>query len=317
MAKFERYLPDDLLEQLKKLSQGTKGGRNWWQDVQASSDLKIAIRAGYLNVYAQGQSVFKISSGLGKGASPLVELHYKYLLKPSLPKGKEYLRFDGEKFFMGKAELNPATLIQIKFVAGETVKELATSARIYSGQEKQGVHTIALKNPSVVDLEIAFTKIDDDGNRGAQRIDLAALHKSGGRISVKFYEAKLASDTRLRGNRGKPEIIAQVQKYDDFLERHEDEIRKAYVNVCRTLVSLRHAGSRTDISPLVEEVCASPDRLIVDTATKLLIFGYDQDHRHKESLFNKRIEFLKENSKLAGRIFSSGQPDFDLGKLRY
>ncbi len=217
MAKFERYLPDNLLEQLKKLSQSTKGGRNWWQDVLASSDLKIAIRAGYLNVYAQGQSVFKISGGLGKGASPMVELHYKYLLKPSLPKGKEYLRFDGEKFFIGKAELDPAKLIQTKFVAGETVKELATSARIYSGQEKQGVHAIALKNPSVIDLEIAFTKIDDDGDRGAQRIDLAALHKSGGRISVKFYEAKLASDTRLRGNRENPRLSRKCRNMTIFL----------------------------------------------------------------------------------------------------
>ena len=39
---------------------------------------------------------------------------------------------------------------------------------------------------------------DEEGKKRAPRIDLAALHNSNGKISVRFYEAKMASDSRLR-----------------------------------------------------------------------------------------------------------------------
>lgn len=65
----------------------------------------------------------------------------------------------------------------------------------------------------------------------------------------------------------------------------------------------------------MEAVCASPEILLIDTSVKLLVFGYDQDHLHKESQFTKRINFLEKDVGLAGRIFSSGQPKFNLEKL--
>jgi hypothetical protein len=313
---FERYLSKELLKALGELSQN--GGRttNWWQDVLASNDLRLGIRPGYLNVYAQGQSVFKIgsstSSGVDREGKPRVELHYKYLLKPSLPADKEYVRFDGNEFYLGRKQLDPAKIVQTEFTPSETVKELAAAARIYSGAEKQGVHEIAQRNHSVIDLEIAFTKTDEEGNKSVPRIDMAALHEEDGKISVRFYEAKLASDTRLRQNsKGEPEIVGQMKKYDDFLKNNEEDIRDAYISVCRILVALG-----ATVSPLVKKVRASPERLSVDTSAKLLVFGYDQDHLHEESLFNKRIKFLEEDGKLAGRIFSSGRPRFNLEKLR-
>src|ERR1700738_3693890 len=89
MAKFERYLSKELMKALGTLSQSGGGATNWWQNVLASQDLRLGIRAGYLNVYAQGQSVFKVgssnSSGLDREGKPQIELHYKYLLKPRLP----------------------------------------------------------------------------------------------------------------------------------------------------------------------------------------------------------------------------------------
>jgi hypothetical protein len=313
---FERYLSDKLLEALIKL-QNSGGATNWWQDVLASKDLHLGIRAGYLNVYAQGQSVFKVGPGVSSGpdgeSKPQVELHYKYLLKPSLPAGKEYVRFDGNGFYMGGKKLDPVNIVQTKFTPAETVRELAAAAQPYSGPEKQGVHEIARKNPSVIDLEIAFTKADDNGKKSAPRIDLAALHKSNGRISVRFYEAKLASDSRLWRNgkdEDRPAIIGQMKKYDDFLENNEEKIRKAYVKVCQILVALE-----VPVSELVRDVCKSPESLWVDTSMKLLVFGYDQDHLHEKSLFKKRIKFLEGDGKLAGRIFSSGRPRFNLQSL--
>src|SRR5260370_30835734 len=89
MGKFERYLSKEMVEAMGKLSQSSRGATNWWQDVLASKDLHLGVRAGYLNVYAQGQSVFKIgssnSSGLDGAGKPRVELPYQYLLTPNMP----------------------------------------------------------------------------------------------------------------------------------------------------------------------------------------------------------------------------------------
>jgi hypothetical protein len=142
VAKFERWLPEALIASLGDL--GKQSSQNWWKDVLANKDLHIAIRGGYLNVYAKGQSVFKVgdgsSSGLGKDGKPHIELHYKYLLKPKLPSSKDYVGFDGHSFFMDGQPLLPASIVQTSFVPSETVKQLVASAETYSGEEKRGVH---------------------------------------------------------------------------------------------------------------------------------------------------------------------------------
>jgi hypothetical protein len=94
--------------------------------------------------------------------------------------------------------LKPASIVQTSFVPSETVKQLVASAETYSGEEKRGVHEIAKRNSSVIDLEIAFTKTGEEGKRSSPRIDLGALQVVGeGDASLTFYEAKLASDVRL------------------------------------------------------------------------------------------------------------------------
>src|SRR5258708_12707729 len=99
---------------------------------------------------------------------------------------------------MGRKEFDPAKIVQTKFTPSETIMELAASARTYSGQEKQGVHEIAQRNPSVIDLEIAFTKTDEEDKKSAPRIALAASHNSPSKISVRFYVQKIPSDQLLR-----------------------------------------------------------------------------------------------------------------------
>jgi hypothetical protein len=317
VAKFERGLPEALIASLGDL--GKQSSQNWWKDVLANKDLHIAIRGGYLNVYAKGQSVFKVgdgsSSGLGKDGKPHIELHYKYLLKPKLPSSKDYVRFDGHSFFMDGQPLLPASIVQTSFVPSETVKQLVASAETYSGEEKRGVHEIAKRNSSVIDLEIAFTKTGEDGKRSSPRIDLGALQVVGeGDACLTFYEAKLASDVRLRDGSKGIEVVRQMKSYDEFVETNEKDICRAYFNVCRTFKELKEAGSPVQITQVIDDVAMSRKRLVVDPKVKLLIFGYDSDHTHRESSFNKRVRLL-ENEGLSGRVFTNGSAKFDLGKL--
>lgn len=195
------------------------------------------------------------------------------------------------------------------------MKQLVASAETYSGEEKRGVHEIAKRNSSVIDLEIAFTKTGEDGKRSAPRIDLGALHGVGeSEACLTFYEVKLASDVRLREGSKGIEVVRQMKSYDEFVEMNERDICKAYFDVCRTLKKMKAAGSPVQIPQLINDVANSKRRLVVDPKVKLLIFGYDSDHTHPASSFNKRIGLLKKVG-LSGRVFTNGSARFDLGKL--
>jgi hypothetical protein len=198
VAGFARSLPEELIGALERLAK--EDGANWWKEILHDRDLHLAIRQDYLNVYAKGQSVFKIwleKEMNGAIPSPLMRTHYKYLLIPEMPLDEQYATFDGTQFRIKGKPINPSSLIQTYYIANKTVPQLVKSAISHSNPEKRGVHDIAKNNPHVIDMEIAFSKErnpqpddptrldDDDGaNRRkpkstAPRLDLAALHKDG------------------------------------------------------------------------------------------------------------------------------------------
>jgi hypothetical protein len=147
------------------------------------------------------------------------------------------------------------------------------------------------------------------------RIDLGALQVVGeSDACLTFYEAKLASDVRLRDGREGIEVVRQIKSYDEFVETNEKAICKAYFNVCRTFKELKDGGSPIQIPQLIDDVAMARKRLVVDPKVKLLIFGYDFDHTHRDSSFNKRVKLLEKEG-LSGRVFTNGSAKFDLSKL--
>jgi hypothetical protein len=135
-------------------------------------------------------------TGRDREGDPVVTIHYKYLLEPSRPGGKNYVRFNGKSF-----SVEPRELVCTTYEPGKTLPRLIPAASQYAGKEKIGVHVIAAKNPTIIDLEIAFTEPSEDGDepRGL-RIDLAALHPAeNGQATLVFYEAKPTSTLRLEG----------------------------------------------------------------------------------------------------------------------
>lgn len=300
--KFKRCLSPGLLGALNQLADPEKPS-NWWQEVLDSKEILLAIRGGYLNAYAQGQSVFKIGPGLDTDG-PVVLIHYKYLLDPSRPRGKQYIRFDGESF-----QVDPHEVICTDFKPDRTLPRLIDAASRYASDEKKGVHLIARKNPTVVDLEIAFTQTGEAGEDERDRIDFAALHPDGDdKAKVVFYEAKRADDPRLRaGSKGEdPKVVEQMERYDKILRASESDLTQAYRDVCATLVNLCSRSSRP-LSPIIREVGGkSPTRtLSVDPVARLLAFGFDEDQKRGD-IFSGHIATLK--SCLPGRVVAKGDP---------
>jgi hypothetical protein len=77
MAEFKKGLSQNFVNALHALADQ----RSWWLDVLKDTNLIIAVRNEYINVYWQGQSLFKIGYNAGR---IIASTHPKYLLDPSL-----------------------------------------------------------------------------------------------------------------------------------------------------------------------------------------------------------------------------------------
>ncbi len=287
------------------------GGR-WWNDVLANKDLLLAVRGGYLNAYAGGQSIFKIGPKVIDGV-PRVETHYKYLIEPEMEEGSPYVQFDGEKFMV-----DPTVLVRTGYVPAVTLNRMVRTASRFSGAEKQGVHRIAAKEPKVVDLEIAFTSEGDlGGTSTAPRMDLAVLVPGApGSVSLVFCEAKCADNVELWKLVEKKDnedaalisVVSQIRTYETFIgaSGNHDALVAAYVSACRTLVELHEQGYRRNLDPLVEAVASERIQLAIHPSVFLLVYGFDADQ--KKGAVSNRLARLGANDMLGRRVIAKGDP---------
>jgi hypothetical protein len=279
MAGFSRGLGAELLARLQN-------ERVWWPDVTAYSKLAIAIRHNYLNVYSNGQSIFRITTKFG---DLVAETHYKYLVDEAKP---EYRTFSNNKF-----DVEGLTYFST-YEGTETLDKLISNASLYAGREKEFVHQIIRRdeNSNVIDLEVSFTtpqkaeaapeseiEAEKEADKvGIDRIDMVALEEnSKGSISIVFYEVKTFDDYRLRA-RGNAEVIGQLKDYEQAIAHKGDEsIVRGYRQVCSDLFHLkRPVGKPGKINSLIERVATvakDQNALEVDPNPRLIIVGYKDD----------------------------------------
>jgi hypothetical protein len=277
MTEFSKELGEELRDCLQRET-------TWWPDVKKHPDLAIAVRNKYLNVYSNGQSIFKVGTRSG---NLWAETHYKYLLSQATP---EYRSFRNNKF-------STDGLSYIKDYQGpKTLNQLIGNANVYAGDEKKNVHAIIRSpaNSNVIDLEVSFTTQLKSGQGGPEaeieaeketektgidRIDIVALEsKSENLISIVFYEVKTFNDPRLRAEKN-AEVIGQLNDYERAICGAGDEnIKKAYHQVCCDLVCLdRPVGNPGQISPLIRKAAKDLDIIEVDNKPRLIIVDYERD----------------------------------------
>jgi hypothetical protein len=310
MSEFSRDI--SLLK--TSLEQLAGDGSRWWADVLLCDQLMLAIRGGYLNAYVNGQSIFKVSTRDGR---PIVETHYKYLLRPKAK--TQYVRFDGGKFI-----LNAENYIQSEYKSGETLPELIRAANLYSMAEKRGVHAIAQTNDNVLDVEIAFRAprakqsifADDrdpesqvaNGKDSTYRIDLAAIHPTPNGASIVFYEAKCADNVELwkteeRNGERLIEVLIQIDRYEMFLKRAEPALIQAYRNACKAFAWLsKEQGWVKRLNPLVARVANDEIDLSIHPKVHLLIFDFDA--AQKKHAVAAQVTRLRET--LGRRVVAKG-----------
>ena len=176
--------------------------------------------------------------------------------------------------------------------------------------EKEGVHRIAANEPKVVDLQLAFTRSGDVGDRSpAPPLDLAVLIEGGSGARLVFCEAKCADNVE----RWCFSVASQIRNYEAFVSetKHQDALVDAYINVCQTLIDLREQGCTRKLDPLIEGVALKQSPLTIHPKVYLLVYGFDSDQTR--GAVKKRLAELR--GILGDRVIAKGDPDsFTLSK---
>ena len=269
---FNRGLQLEFVEALNELYDRPV---SWWRRLVDDRDLFLAVRGNYVNVYYLGCSLLRLKSQ-AKGV--VGEVHYKYLLRPTLATS-EYIRIrDGR----------PESLPPVEHMFTESLVDLdalKTAARPYAGLEKAGVHEVVLSNWNVVDVEIAFaTGESDESETSAPRVDFAVLQQRNRHVELVFFEAKNFTNTELRAaGCADPKVVGQIDGYAALLRDRHDEIVDSYRAVCDNLLNLRGLPERhPERHAMLRGIVNGSAPLMVNVEPRLVVFGFDADQRDGE-----------------------------------
>jgi len=271
--RFERGLDDDFMEKLKAVAIVS----GWFADVLADPDLILGIRNNYVNVYQHGQSLFKIERN-GPTAPLKFSTHPKYLVDPRLSKA---VMFDGSVFQVGGHKALTTDY------GPETLDLMKRAAKLYSGGEKEGVHTVARANPNVIDTEVAFNceAEEEENNPFTPRIDLACFEDVKGQIRLRFWEAKLYSNPEIRAAGDiVARVVEQVRGYRDLVQKHRVRVLDRYRLVAGNLVEMASwVDPPRKVGELVQRVAAGEPFTIDERPfVGLIIYDYDDAQGRSE-----------------------------------
>lgn len=234
MSTFRREFNDDLIKSLKQ----TKLFEKLKLDIEKGKVFP-AIRHNTIQFYYMGSRVFIFDKN---GFST----HYKYLMNNSKA-GNNYITNNGEQ------EIDNSCLIVNNFYDGyESIKRNISINAKPEATLTSGFYAKSFFNPSVrdnyylLDIEAAFKDREgvlldcEDGEdkkrKGMDRIDAVFFDKSKGKIV--FCEVKRFDDPRIYEKNGTIEVIDQLERYKNRIDKNRSEIINAYkhaMNIYREL----------------------------------------------------------------------------------
>lgn len=243
-----------------------------WKNILEDKALYVEIRKdNYVNVYYYGGNVALLRWTGGKITA---ETHRKYLGKPD----ETDLYQDCTEILHSKEGLD-----LIKENIREEYHKLSKREktdeqnRVYTSNEKWVQGELKLRFPKrYIDSEFAYRI----GKNNLIRFDLVELKGN----ELRFIEIKLITDSRLRSNDKKPEIINQMTKYSHFIREHTEVLKDYSTKLLRIKKRIGLWNGETEI----EHIALKPILLIVNTYKGILSKG-------RENRKNS-IEELKENT---------------------
>lgn len=277
--RFARGLTPEAKARLEEMAASQAG--NWWKDLlalwgpsgtgKAERPLRLAVRDNYLNFYLRGQSVARVAfDGQGR---PYVEVHVKYAFEGA--EEQAYARLTDTGIVHPKAGHSAA------YSGPSTLGAWMARAARWETAEKAEVERVVADNAGVIDLEMGLPAHGDQ--KTALRMDLIALELQSGRPTIVFWEAKRVTDARLRAkDANRPEVMDQIDAYRAYLadEGHRRAVIEAYGRTCALLTDFAGwaaaGGKPLALDPTVRSAAAGPERLDLDTAPRLVVFGTEE-----------------------------------------
>ena len=251
---------------------------SWWKKLILDKSLFLGIRDSHVHLYFKGGRILELKNT----ANGLIgKTHFKYLINSTRNNSsQDYVKFKNGDF--DKVRLDNS----YRDVNAD-LERIKRAANTYQGDEKKGVHEIIMDNMNVIDTEIELP-----GER--RRIDFAAVQKINGRMTLVFFEAKTYSNDEIR-SQGRPEVLSQIEAYEDIICRRKSEIEGAYRQVADNICAIHGwSGRRSDI---FRDVVTNG--LLVDPKVRLVIFGFDGAQKKEadqaNGVFAKLREYLGEN----------------------
>ena len=270
--------------------------------------LRLAVRDSYLNLYANGQSVAKISAPGGK---PRLDVHWKYVggirKAPTrkLNEGNTY-RHEGKTYrpFSGDALSDNAA---VHIVAG-----WIDTAMTYAGDEKKFVEHLVARNANVIDLEMGLPgdpnfvscKPEKQGKAGlfAPRMDVVVIVPDAASTAVHFWEAKLASNDELRARtlidqpEHQPHVCYQLTDYTTWMKAHSNAVASAYSTAVETLKALAEECGKTG-DALTMWQTAKDTGWTVSPRPAIIVANYDPCGK-TDTQANRSLSFGKHKARL-------------------
>jgi hypothetical protein len=260
---------------------------SWWKDVLADKSLIIGVRDEYLNVYWQGQSIFKVSF---KGGKVTASTHEKYLLNPDLK--DQVSLVDGSFDFVKVAD----RMLTRNYEGAATLGRLKKAAALYSGREKEGVHEIATSNPSVVDVEIAISAAGvPDVVKKLPRMDIASLETAESGVDLVFWEAKTFSNPELENE----DVVDQIKGYQAVIGAYHADFAESYWWVAKNLVEMeKWSNGARNLTPVIRDAAKGARINVSNSTIGLLVYDFTADQRDRKgkdgmTLHEKLTELFK------------------------
>lgn len=230
--KFKRGLDQKWLDSVKIFLDSGPGRLMAKFEDSKGHSYQICIRDNYINTYWKGCSIVKYNP---RARSNFYETHMKYLGHKSNSYAKLEMRDD---------DLRYKQVSLMKDILTDPDK--ATEGHVGREKDASTDYIRDMKpEPFVLDLEIAFRRERDSGEMTeagrkyvADRIDLAEIIILDGKPLLRLVEIKLDSDSRIRAMNQRPEVLKQMKRYREFIQREKCAIRESYRTIAGNYVEL-------------------------------------------------------------------------------
>ncbi|MDM9628464.1 hypothetical protein QTL95_21440 [Rhizobium sp. S152] len=303
---FARHISDKQMELFKATAAHPEGG--WLREALADPDLFFGLRDGRVDVYFRGQVIYSIEIGTEKLAT---FTHVKYLV---LDGPAPYIKMQDGTFTYKHAHLHDV------YRDGVSLGQIKSAAKAYAGAESKGIYKAIKRDPSVIDVEIAFTRSNDIAEHSSQeqertqdRVDMVRLTPARDGYDLIFWEAKDYSNKDLFNDN----IFNQLAAYARQLGRRASELNTAYRRVCQFHLdldglrkSLGFQGASAAQFDMFTDVAGDRRPLRIITEPSLFVFGFDNDQKNgRWKVRKKSIEAVIGSD----RLRAVGNPKDGLG----